>query len=554
MFPLRSLALSTFLLPLLILPADWAGAQTPPAGSGDSFFADSLDVQAVNVQVVVTGPRGERVSGLSAKDFRIVVDGQPVPLEFFLEVRDGRAVNVQEPAAGAGEAALPSTLADVVAGDTVGNSYLVFIDDSFSPIHLRNEALKGLARELQTLGAQDRVAVVSFDGRQLQVLSDWTAADAELVKKVETAGRSRRLLTEDAPHGETLARSQVLEVYDNLYPVSEGIANLSFRLNRVQRSALAATAAQRAFAPTATGRKIMLFVSGGWPYDRYSMASLDWNVVKDLMPYQDREGFALLRPLTDSANRLGYTVYPLHLADTSVLPSAADATSQRTGAGPDTTNAFLVLNAGRNSMDFLAKETGGRLLLPGRNKNLSRIEEDTRSYYWLGFTHAGADGQRRELKVEVQQPGLAVRARNSFLPLSRPAKTAIEVESALVTGKDLGAKPLEAGLGQLKRTGLIAAEVPLWVKIPTDQVSMVEQDGKYAARLELRVMSLDKDGGRSEVAMLPVQIDGEKAPSEGGFVVYKTLLKVRNIDQDLQVALYDALSGENRMTRLRLER
>jgi hypothetical protein len=83
---------------------------------------------------------------------------------------------------------------------------------------------------------------------------------------------------------------------------------------------------------------------------------------------------------------------------------------------------------------------------------------------------------------------------------------------------------------------------------------MVEQDGKYAARLELRVMSLDKNGGQSEVAVLPVQIDGENAPSEGGFVVYKTLLKVRNIDQDLQVALYDALSGENRMTRLRIDR
>ncbi len=63
------------------------------------------------------------------------------------------------------------------------------------------------------------------------------------------------------------------------------------------------------------------------------------------------------------------------------------------------------------------------------------------------------------------------------------------------------------------------------MKIPTDQISMVEQDGMAAARLELRVMSLDKNGGQSEVAVLPVEIDGENAPSEGGFVVYKTLLK-----------------------------
>ena len=549
MFRLNSLALSALLLPALILPAGLEAAQAP-ARPDESFFADSLDVQAINVQVVVTGPGGERVPGLSAKDFRILVDGQPASLDFFLEVRDGRAVNVQDPRSG--ETALPSALADVEAGDVVGNSYLVFIDDTFSPIHLRNEALKGLARDIQTLDPQDRVAVVSFDGRQLHVLSDWAEPGAELAKSIESVSRSKRLLA--GPHAETLAQSQLLEIYENLYPTGDGIANIRYKLAGVQRSALAATAAQRAFAPTATGRKIMLFLSGGWPYDRYSLAGLNWETMKDLMGYQDRDGFALLRPVTDTGNLLGYTVYPLHLMDTSILPSAGSRTNQLTGGSPDNTQAFIALNTARNSMDFMAKETGGQLLLPGRNKNLSRIEEDTRSYYWLGFTHSGADDKRRDLKVEVLRPELAVRARTTFLPLSRPAKTSIEMESALITGKDLGAKPLEAGLGQLKRTGLIAAEVPLWVKIPTDQISMVEQDGKYAARLELRVMSLDKNGGQSEVAVLPVEIDGENAPSEGGFVVYKTLLKVRNIDQDLQVGLYDALSGENRMTRLKIDR
>ncbi|HEX2642402.1 MAG TPA: VWA domain-containing protein, partial [Thermoanaerobaculia bacterium] len=511
-----------------------------------------LDVQAINVQVVVTGPGGERVPGLSAKDFRILVDGQPASLDFFLEVRDGRAVNVQDPASG--DAALPSALADVEAGDVVGNSYLVFIDDTYSPIHLRNEALKGLARDIRTLDPQDRVAVVTFDGRQLHVLSDWAEPGAELAKSIEAVSRSKRLLTGAYAGADTPVQGQLLEVYDNLYPTGDSITNIHYKLLGAQRSALAATAAQRAFAPTATGRKIMLFLSGGWPYDRYSMAGLDWETMKNLMGYQDDDGLSILRPLTDTGNLLGYTVYPLHLAETAILPSAGSRTNQFTGGGPDSTHAFIALNTGRNAMDFMAKETGGQLLLPGRNKNLSRIEEDTRSYYWLGFTHSGADDKRRDLKVEVLRPQLAARARGTFLPLSRPAKTSIEVESALITGKDLGAKPLEAGLGKLKRTGVIAAEVPLWVKIPTDQVSMVEQDGKYAARLELRVMSLDKNGGQSEVAVLPVQIDGENAPSEGGFVVYKTLLKVRNIDQDLQVALYDALSGENRMTRLRIDR
>ncbi len=87
--------------------------------------------------------------------------------------------------------------------------------------------------------------------------------------------------------------------------------------------------------------------------------------------------------------------------DTSILPSAGSRTNQLTGGSPDNTQAFIASPPA--PMDFMAKETGGQLLLPGRNKNLSRIEEDTRSYYWLGFTHSGADDRRRDLKVEVLQ-------------------------------------------------------------------------------------------------------------------------------------------------------
>ncbi len=59
MFRLNSLALRSFTAGASILPAGLEAAQEP-ARSDDSFFADSLDVQAINVQVVVTGPNGCR--------------------------------------------------------------------------------------------------------------------------------------------------------------------------------------------------------------------------------------------------------------------------------------------------------------------------------------------------------------------------------------------------------------------------------------------------------------------------------------------------------------
>src|SRR4029079_2201727 len=66
----------------------WAqGAPAEPA----SVIGDSVDVRVVNVEVVVTDRWGHRATGLKPGDFRLKVDGTTVPVEYFTEVRDGRA-------------------------------------------------------------------------------------------------------------------------------------------------------------------------------------------------------------------------------------------------------------------------------------------------------------------------------------------------------------------------------------------------------------------------------------------------------------------------------
>ncbi|HEX2225255.1 MAG TPA: hypothetical protein VHN15_13730, partial [Thermoanaerobaculia bacterium] len=140
----------------------------------ESTFSDTVDVQAVNVEVVVTDRRGRRVEGLTVADFRLLVDGKEVPPEFFAEIRDGQAQVAAEPAAtpvaGGETPASPAPLPGPPAlerREEQGNSYLIFLDDSaFPPLfHLRDEALRGIARDLEALRPQDRVAVVAYNGR-----------------------------------------------------------------------------------------------------------------------------------------------------------------------------------------------------------------------------------------------------------------------------------------------------------------------------------------------------------------------------------------------------
>src|SRR3982751_7126848 len=118
-------------------------AQGTP-GEPAPAVADAIDVRVVNVEVVVTDWRGNRMTGLKPGDFRLKVDGKAVPVEYFTEVRDGRAA---APVADAG-APVPG----IEAGETIGTQYLVFIDDLFSIGAQRDVVLASLKKELGRLG------------------------------------------------------------------------------------------------------------------------------------------------------------------------------------------------------------------------------------------------------------------------------------------------------------------------------------------------------------------------------------------------------------------
>ena len=128
------LALSTVLLPLFP-----ASSQPPPirAPENTPIFGEEVDVRVVNVEVVVTDKQGNRVTGLSPKDFRLRVDGKDVPVQYFSEVHEGQAVAAPPPGS-TGTASQPAELPNLTAGKAVGTSYLVFVDDYFSHAAQRN--------------------------------------------------------------------------------------------------------------------------------------------------------------------------------------------------------------------------------------------------------------------------------------------------------------------------------------------------------------------------------------------------------------------------------
>ncbi|HEV7786028.1 MAG TPA: hypothetical protein VGQ28_11870, partial [Thermoanaerobaculia bacterium] len=178
-----------FAVTLLAMILAGVAAGAGPAGASTAVaavppptvkpYGDSIDVRVVNVEAVVTDGRGGRVPGLNAADFRLLVDGQEVPIDYFTEVEAGQAVapapaRGQAPAASVAPAApaVPATLA--APGEAVGTNYLVYIDDQFSIPAKRNLVLDKLKADLGRLGPHDRMTVLSFDGHKVTRLTDWT--------------------------------------------------------------------------------------------------------------------------------------------------------------------------------------------------------------------------------------------------------------------------------------------------------------------------------------------------------------------------------------------
>ncbi|HEX2225256.1 MAG TPA: VWA domain-containing protein [Thermoanaerobaculia bacterium] len=512
---------------LLAFLAGPSGAQEPapaPPAAVSRTFSDTLDVQAVQLDVVVTDGQRQRVHGLTAADFRLLVDGEEVPVESFEEVRDGQVVT-------------PGSQLEE------GHRYLIFIDEvSINPLYdmqrLRDEALKGIASDLRTLDPRDQVAIVAMDGRQLEVLCPWTSGGPALDRLLQRmlrhtgflAGSGVRLESTGPDFDRRLAAYQ--GHLDRLYAEEAwrlgAVDDTRKELKPSEQAVGAAAAALRAFSGV-SGRKIMLLLSAGWWDDPAPKKKIqrfpnhpDIVWTESRKPDGERTLGSQLRPIVDTANLVGFTVYPIFLVWV-------------TEPGP-----LQVAQAGPGEGLLLtAAETGGDLLRPGRNRHLGKVVADTADTYRLAFTFTG-DDRRRDIKVEVRRPGVQVRSPNSFLPLSRRVRNALQLDQTLLTGAPR--PPLTVSAGAMRKIGDGLAELPLTVRLPDDPAARTGQ-------LELRIASVTRKGDRVVLPALSVPSVSEAAPG----LSQEVRIQVRHAPQDLDLVLVDLVSGKSFAGQVRVE-
>lgn len=580
---------SSLTLLAIVLGLAWAmpGLSQPAGEEGESpsaelLFGEEIDVRVVNLEVVVENRGGERVPGLQQDDFRVLVDGDEVDVDYFTEVADGRARDGRDgnpPAVGEGGA--------------VATNYVLFVDDDHTQAAFRRPVLYGFRDGLGELPSQDRIAVVVQSGNRLELLSAFTrdrdatrAALAELDEDERFGGvlrsprfhqhfvgstsnrvagiSSRRVA--GATGGPRLARSRWASDVRRERPLSAGgtgasvvtsdstgggggfeaadagagaqgnaadrLSAAGFRLgemspqslvNEVSGSILerdltlsvnAVISAMRALEQP-EGRKVLLLLAGRWPAGEFRPGGRGPELRTDL---------DLLDGLIDTANLLGYTVYP--------LDQQASAPDMRWW----------------QNLRYVARDTGGLAVLAGSNLDpLSRVSADTSNYYWLGFVpEYRRDDQVHDIEVEVLRPGLRVRSRRGYVDLSRNAEADMEAQRALLFPRVAapGAVPLRVRVGNPRGLSRRKMAVPIDVEVPLGRFAALPYGGEYVQRLEVRFATIDWRGWRAEQPAIPLEVRSDSAPAPDTVFDYYAEVTLRHLPHTVVVTVHDPVSRE----------
>ena len=555
----RNLSWLPALPALAVLLAVPAAAAQESAPAPQDIFGETIEVRVVNLKVVVTDRDSNRVTGLSPEDFRLFVDGEETPVEYFSEVVGGTAVERDATA----ESAIQGIPA-AVPGEPVGTRYLLFVDDYFSIERDRDALLQQLADDLAFLQPGDHMAVVAFDGKKVEMLTSWTDSERELRRALSDAQARPALglqrLSELRSHDRSFAGYRTQRSFDSIQslPVEDRLyANQV--AGQVERAVSAAVATLRGFAQP-PGRRVMLLLSGGWPFSPAAYAVGNRAILETS---QVPAGDDLLEPLIDTANLTGYTIYTVDVPGLGSVSGADVEQGGRVATGLriepeerfDQTGGISVIDRESNVEDtlrFVAEETGGEALVNSRGTEaLRQAAQDTRSYYWLGFTpQRRRDDERHEIRVEVTRPGLRVRTRDSFLDMSLAAERTMSVESALLFGDPAAEGTLTVRLGEPVRAGRRTVKVPLTVLVPTEAVTALAEGDGWVAKLELRVAALDEDSRQSEVPSLPLELRFPSRPEPGKVIPYTTQVELRRIEQVLVVSVTDVVGGRSLTARV----
>jgi VWFA-related protein len=481
-------------------------------------------VSVVSVPVFVVDKTGGAMRGLEAEDFELYDDGQRVPVVSFRYV-DTTSQEEQ---------------AQITESPAARRRFLLLFDLTFGELGgLSRARMAALDFVRRRLAESDLAAVATFDAnRGVRIVANFTEDRGLLAHAIETLGVSSfaRIndplglaatlgLTDEEIGARRVSEEQASAVTAALRVFARQLRAAEENVYRQQVFSLMGSMEELGKGLRGVeGRKQVIYFSTGFDSKALSGVSgsemrtdseaiIDGRLweVDGLSRYGDsrlRERFGEMTRVLSSGDCV------VHSVEVTALGGSDDVT--RTVVNQDPTRTV----PGRESLSFIAGETGGRLFKDSNDltRALGEVLDMTSRYYILGYQPEDLKGagQFHKLKVKVHRKGAKLSHRAGYYErVPRNAQTRLqrqfEAAQLVMTGAGVAdlhfsalALPFPAP-GDRQTLGLV-------VQVPREQMRW--QKGRPAA-LELYGYAVALDGTVLDNLAQFARLDPERADPDG---------------------------------------
>jgi VWFA-related protein len=508
------------------------------------YFTDTVDVDLVNIEVVVTDRKGEPVTGLTREDFVLLVDGEPVELTNFFAVTERRPVVSASGIAAEAEPAGPEVGAALPESQQL--NLVVFIDDANLQPGGRKAAFAALREFLKLrAGSGQRFMLVRY-ADSLEVLTEMTDNHEEILSGIDEIESAIPPGIQRFSEWARIVRQ--IELSAN--PKHDGdIRTYALSVRHACRVEIARIKRLIDTLSGLKGRKAILFVSDGMPIQPGQsllalggdggsavLAAGRYSIRRDLKSLSD---YANANRITfHTLNSGGWSGYELQ-AKMAVLV-ATPIVDQGVTSTADWNHSV--------SLAGMAIDTGGQALRKANLTTLLQLATDLDSYYSLGFSPRDEEKlSSHRIKVKVNRRGLKLRYRNGFRAISREQRLANEAVAALIGESDENRLQLSLDIGDsAKRYKGRSFLVPMTVRIPSEMLAFVQDGDSWYASVVIHVTAQDERGDLADPVKesLPISIP-EHVYSSGEVpdILYDLELRVRKGALKVALSVHDELGG-----------
>lgn len=554
-------------LAALVAAALLALATSAQEAPEPEVFLDTVDVEVVNLEIVVTDDDGNPVHGLTREDFVILEDGDRVEVSNFYAVQGGSRRDLE---AASEPAILPLGEEPPAEPLPVEQrlSLAVVIDNANIDPASRKRVLDQLREHLaDVLRPGDRVLVATLEP-QAEVHQGFTDDPALIDAALDAVGRlgagradlfsQRRMirnaigtLDNSAPTGggpespDTPAdgAERVLGLIRSYAAQSEGVMRQTF-------GSIETVVASLAGLP---GRRAVLLVSEHLAANPAEGLLQEWyNAFSSLVPsLGDPINTARQWNLSDEMRRVAHaaasdrvTFYTLHASGSlGSLRGAGDGSFLGApGGGGDLGNYEPLMH--------LAAATGGSSMLANVNAAalVDQMSADYRDYYSLGYSSPKSQDGRYH-RIEVRVPGRDVRVRHTEGYRAKTPEQRMKERTLSALLFDHADNPLDVRvqlMPEQQQEGGRHLVLPVLVRVPISQLVLVPQGSDHIARVSIVIAVRDAEGRLSEPqrVVVPITIPNEKLLEAMGQEIGHGLnLLVRKGDSKLAVGVRDELAA-----------